>query len=187
MLRKTVLSLILMLAAIMPASAQANTRNISAEKVTVKAIEKPLWEIMAQLTIKNNIPVGLEESALDKDHNNYYFVPNIPYIPPIGTYVTSGVPVVDKLKKNSRIHRIRHELLKLPEVVAFLKTNGLHSSDIHQEFNFTTRKLPDEMNFSDLTLRELLNNITTVKKGGWILKMSDVVGSKEIEYIDFII
>jgi len=30
--------------------------------------------------------------------------------------------------------------------------------------------LPGEMNFSNLTLKGLLNKITKIKRGGWILK-----------------
>jgi hypothetical protein len=88
------------------------------------------------------------------------------------------------LKKNEPIFLVRTKIFELPEVIGFLSENHLKSSMMKGDFNFTTRPFPVELDFSHLTTRELLNKTTKVKRGGWILKQSDVVTSTENEFID---
>jgi len=88
------------------------------------------------------------------------------------------------LKKGKPVGLIRTELLALPEFGTFLKENGLFSSPLRGDLNFINRPLPSDLIFSNLTFRELLNKIAKSKRGGWILKQSDVAGSKEKIFID---
>lgn len=88
------------------------------------------------------------------------------------------------LKKPAPILMIRTKLFTLPEVISFLKEIKINSSFNRSDFNFNNRKLGVELNFSNLTFRELLNKITKIKRGGWIIKKDDVHGSEEKEYID---
>ncbi len=88
------------------------------------------------------------------------------------------------LEKNKPIFLIRNRLLALPEVVDFLQNQKTYSSLNRGDFDFTSRKLPVELNFSNLTFKQLLNKITKVKRGGWILKESDLYRTKDKKFID---
>jgi len=46
------------------------------------------------------------------------------------------------------------------------------------------RTIDEEMNFSNPTFRELLNKVTKIEKGGWILKWKWVSKSTGKELID---
>lgn len=87
-------------------------------------------------------------------------------------------------RKGRPIAFIRNTLIELPEFINTLKATNLNVSKRRSDSNFIDRPMPVEMNFSDLTLRELLNRITKTKRGGWVLKESDVVGNKEKEFVD---
>lgn len=65
---------------------------------------------------------------------------------------------------------IRSLLIRLPEVSSFFTSNQLAISDMVISPWFIDRKLPTEMRFTDLSLKQLLNEITRSKRGGWILK-----------------
>jgi hypothetical protein len=90
------------------------------------------------------------------------------------------------LEDNEEILFIRNKLLVLPEFETFLKENNLNSNSIFStvDSNSVRRKLPNGLNFSKLTFKDLLNNIVKVKRGGWILKQHDMVKKEGIEYID---
>jgi hypothetical protein len=67
-----------------------------------------------------------------------------------------------------------------------LVDNSLYSAKItvgkigkNREIN-----LSSDIVFSNFTLKELLNKITRVKRGGWILKKHDLTGTKDKEYIE---
>jgi hypothetical protein len=89
-------------------------------------------------------------------------------------------------RKNMPIGNLRDKLLNLPEVKDFLVENQLKTSKIRKGSidNSEKRLLDTEINFSNLTLKQLLNKITAIKKGGWILKKHDLVGTKGDQYVD---
>lgn len=61
-------------------------------------------------------------------------------------------------------------VLNLPEFKAFLAENNLYAESDRDDPWYIERPLPVEMKFSNLTFKELLNEITKSKRGGWILK-----------------
>jgi hypothetical protein len=79
-------------------------------------------------------------------------------------------------------------LFRLPEFRAFLRENDLRPSAV--EFTKWDPKAPleNEMNFSDLSFRELLNAIVRSKRGGWILKRYiNSSGNADLDVIELFI
>lgn len=86
--------------------------------------------------------------------------------------------------KNPRVELIQPYLFFLPQVVEFLKANRLSFSNSRTGVTSTLqRKLPSDLEFSEIGLRELLNEITKIKRGGWILKSLDST-DPTIEYLE---
>lgn len=82
------------------------------------------------------------------------------------------------------IGQIRNNILDLPEVQKYLSENNILSTKYRGFIGNAARVLPVGMEFSNLTLRELLNKITKIKRGGWLLRQSYLYGTKEKEYIE---
>jgi hypothetical protein len=80
-------------------------------------------------------------------------------------------------------------VLGLPEFRSFLADNNLYAESDRTAPAFIERPLPAGMKFSDLTFRELLNEITKSKRGGWILKTNKLKKpeNKDKEFIDILI
>lgn len=74
------------------------------------------------------------------------------------------------LEKDKEIAFIRRRVFDLPEVKSFLIENNILTTKTRSFGLYTQRKLEAELNFSNLTFRELLNKITKAKRGGWILR-----------------
>lgn len=92
-------------------------------------------------------------------------------------------------KKGDNVEAISDLLVTLPELKTFLKVNDLYFNPSREGFDFQldaqlNRKINGAMDFSEITFRDLLNKVTAIKRGGWILKASDRYGTKEREYID---
>ncbi len=87
------------------------------------------------------------------------------------------------------IEDITINIVLLPEFRNFMNENNFHFSNIREGTNFVIkaqygRTLNEEMDFSNLTFRDLLNKITKIKKGGWILKWRYVLKTTGKELID---
>ncbi len=78
-------------------------------------------------------------------------------------------------------------ILYLPEFKSFLAENELNSYARKVGSWFDERPLKFGMKFSNLTFRELLNEITKSKRGGWILKKTKSSNIKEGEIIEIMI
>jgi hypothetical protein len=87
-------------------------------------------------------------------------------------------------QKNFSIGQIRNNILDLPEIQTFLSEQKIFSTKWRAFVASATRRLPVEMKFSNLTLRDLLNKITKIKRGGWLLRQSYLYGTAEKEYIE---
>lgn len=87
-------------------------------------------------------------------------------------------------QKTNPIAFIRKEILDLPEVKKFLDENNMLSTTARRYADYTNRGLPNEMKFSDLTFRDLLNKITKFKRGGWMLLNPYVLPKSEKEYLN---
>lgn len=84
------------------------------------------------------------------------------------------------LGKDETIAFVRVKIFALPEFTKFLNENNIYSSSNRSGMlNSLDRKILTEVNLSNITLRELLNKITKIKRGGWILKRNKSYVSKE--------
>ena len=92
-----------------------------------------------------------------------------------------------ELEKGKSVNDITISIVKLREFGGWLRKNKLHfnlarsGSSVLLNAQYG-RKLDEAMSFSNLTFRELLNEITKIKKGGWILSWESV-STKGDEYI----
>jgi hypothetical protein len=77
-------------------------------------------------------------------------------------------------------------ILELPEFRTFLSENNLHAEAEQVGCWYLERPVPDEMSFSNLSFRDLLNAITRSKRGGWILKRAKPNGDRK-NYVELII
>jgi hypothetical protein len=230
---------------------QEKERDLKDQRITIKMDKQPLGVVFRELMVKYDVPIGFEESALDRDHNDFNFETNIPYdiqreyqsadkslrvtvtkenlFTPkmhwisinikngklsnvldavvlqmdnykweINDEVINIYPIKGRDERYRRILEttvqnfalsqsqpklwlIRNKIIELPEWRSFLSENNLYCSFYRESLDNLTRKLSGDINLSNLTFRELLNKITKVKRGGWILKQSDVFGTKEKE------
>ena len=62
-------------------------------------------------------------------------------------------------------------LLSIPEFKDYLAKNDIHGQSSFPFPWFRRRPLPQEMRFSNLTLRQLLNEIAKAKGGGWNIRL----------------
>jgi hypothetical protein len=78
------------------------------------------------------------------------------------------------------LFQFQQEILAMPELIKFMNDNGLCTTD-HSARSIINvkRKLPDEIHFSDLTLIELFNRSTKIKRGGWFLRRYRYSNGKE--------
>ena len=84
-----------------------------------------------------------------------------------------------------RVWSIRNGLFALPEIKAFLAENKLYySAGRGSSVDRLMRPLQNEFTGSKITLRDLLNKITRIKGGGWILKQNKRFDDKEKEFIE---
>ena len=78
-------------------------------------------------------------------------------------------------EKGMTVRDVTANIKKLPEFEKFLKENnlvffGTRNGALLRINAQYGRTIDAEMNFSNLTFRDLLNKITKIKKGGWILR-----------------
>jgi hypothetical protein len=234
------------------AEGQSNTGELKGKRLTIHKRNETVANVFAYLIIDCDVPIGFEESTLDRNHNDFDFETNLPYerkrvavsadgqtrisvtiqrvieekprltidvenvplakvldtiVAQMNNYkweIHDGVvdifPVFGRDKRFEEllstnietfvltnpfhIFDIRTRLIHLPEVENFLKTNNIHMSDLRESIFNQERKLSTDLNFSGLNLRDLLNKITNLKRGGWILKKSDAFGTKDKEYFE---
>jgi hypothetical protein len=74
------------------------------------------------------------------------------------------------LGKGTQFLRIQYYTTELlPEFQDFLRDNGLRAGDYHF-LGYSKKPTAEDMRFTNLTFREVLNAVVKVKRGGWILK-----------------
>jgi hypothetical protein len=218
--------------------------NLKDKRITIKMEKQPLGLVFRYLMENYDIPIGFEESLLDKDHNEYFFDTNLPSVGEANFQSTNGIAelkfrvetkftaelhpitvkfdngkleeVFDKIvgqmehykweindnvinifptqgrvekfqkmmevkiadfkfEKGKTVNDITINIKKLPEFIKFVQENNLvffgyrPGGAIRVKAQYG-RTVDAEMNFSNLTFRELLNKITKVKKGGWMVR-----------------
>lgn len=73
--------------------------------------------------------------------------------------------------ENPAIYMIASEILAMPELLDFANDNGLCVVNLDEiSWKYSKRQHSGKIQFSDLTFRELLNNIAKIKGGGWTLR-----------------
>lgn len=80
------------------------------------------------------------------------------------------------LPKGSKVEEITVSLLNLPEFRQFRRSHRLSFFPVREGVTVLIeqqygRTIDQPMEFKNISLRDLLNNITKIKKGGWILRM----------------
>lgn len=225
-------------------------------RITIKMENQPLGAIFRYLMENYDIPIGFEQSTLDRNHSDYRLDTNLPARPrhtsrnaqgieftttyegfgkaeihsitvdvknggvdevfnqiveQMGNYkweINDGVinifPTLTRderfeklldlkikrfaLEKGKTVKDITATIKALPEFKVFMEKKQLHFSGARIGMNFVIkaqygRMLDKEMDFSDLSFRDLLNKITKVKRGAWALKWLWFTPTGE-EYID---
>ena len=233
------------------------TPELKDKRITIKMTKEPLGKIFRTLIENYDIAIGFEESALDRENDDYDFDVNLFYMLgettekttpngngqisvtvdrtwkikqhwftvnaenerledvlnqivgqmenykwEINDEIVNIFPIRDrderfkkllelkvinyKFGKNIEIGFIRTFLFKLPEFRQFLDENSLSIFLSRQSNEYRLfRKLDVALDFSNLTFKELLNQITKIKRGGWILRRNKIVRStSDKEYID---
>ncbi len=154
--------------------------------------------VSVQVRVKHNFYAGNYPVSLDLENASIEDVFNA-IVPQMGNYdwsMRDGVinifPVIgrDRLLADLLDLKIRHfrlqegsmvsdiilALLDLPEFQHFRKTNRITFSPIREGSSTLIetqygRPIDGAMHFENITFRDLLNQITRIKKGGWILKI----------------
>lgn len=88
------------------------------------------------------------------------------------------------MPKNSPIHRIRLEIEDSPEVKAFVAKAGVSIPVLRKGGGTRNHIIDQELDLPGLTLKELLNQVTKVKRGGWALKRNKFVRNPTGNKID---
>src|SRR5690349_1534385 len=57
---------------------QEKKSELKDKRITIQEAEKPLYYVFIKLMYVYDVPIGFEESTLDKDHNDYFFQTNVP-------------------------------------------------------------------------------------------------------------
>lgn len=228
------------------------------KRITIKMEKQPLGVVFRYLIENYDIPIGFEQSILDRGHIEYAFDTNLPAVAtykqqnadgsvkmtttsetaykakvhPITLNFENGklkdvfnqivkqmenykwelddgvvniLPIkgrderFEKLlglhierftfEKGKTVEDITTRIMLLPEFRRFVKESNLDFNGIRTGVNFVIkakygRKINESMNFSNLTFRELLNKITKIKRGGWILKWRYVSKTTGKEVVD---
>ncbi len=227
------------------------------QRITIKMEKQPLGLVFGYLMENYDIPIGFEESILDRGHSEYDFYAN----PAIAKHETASAdsnitftttakpsfkadlhpitvnvqnerlevvlnqvvkqmenykweindgvvnifPIRDRderferllglkierftFEKGKTIEDITTNIQSLHEFLRFMGKNRLIFIGVRTGADFVLkaqygRTLEVGMDFSNLTFRDLLNKITKIKRGGWILKwkgISRTTGKEEID------
>ncbi len=204
------------------------------KRITLQMEKKQLSSVFIRLLYYYDVPIGFEESKLDKDHNDYRFQSNVPpdeerwkynINKPLAEYKDIEDHLITLNFKDARLEDVMDEIVRqmqnydweinndvvnifpikgrdprfekllnlrirgfivpkgsrvglaqttilfyVPEFKAFLDENNLYTHSLRDDVLYINRPLPMDLEFSDLTLKELLNEITKAKRGGWILR-----------------
>lgn len=89
--------------------------------------------------------------------------------------------------KGNSSSMIRSRIRELPEFKEFLAERGIHSSAATPGEGFGNVPLSDEFEFSNVSFRDLLNKITVLKRGGWVLRYKGDPAKEGKEYIEILI
>jgi hypothetical protein len=224
---------------------QERQLDLKNRRITIKMETQPLGNVFKYLMENYDIPIGFEESTLDRGRPDFKFYANLPGQPQNKSQSDDGVgftwtykgrifkakkypitldaenerleEVFDKivgqmenykweindgvvnifpakgrderfkklmgmnvqrftLEKGKTVEDITTNLLSLPELVRFLEgnkliflgvRNGTSTDVLKAQYG---RPIDVRIVFSNMTFRDLLNRITKIKRGGWVLR-----------------
>ena len=232
-------------------SGQVSHDTLKQKRISLQIDHGSFGDIVKRLIVDYDIPIGFEESALDRARNDFDFEPNMP-LPVVETPSVNdgriGVSIITEpvfeakyhefsihaenssldevmnmivgqmpnykwelsdgivnifpakgrdekyknlldvqiksfvIKRPAYIGKIRNTLLTLPEITEYLQENDLRTTlNTSGYIENLKRELPSELNFSNFSLRQLLNNITKIKRGGWILRQHSLYGAGYVD------
>lgn len=249
LIRLAVIGLLVCTAMTSAVSGQEVSDETPVSKVTIRMKNRPLYTVLWTLIQKYDVPIGFEESELDRNRNAYWFYAQrpvnestireyadremFPAALPAKKYLIS-VDFTDadietvlrsvvaqmrnyRLEKNEGVYNIvpfrgRDErlrrlmdlkvkeflvgieatadsilpriLLFLPEFKVFIDENSLQAQLGSDMGYFDERIFPDGVRLIDLTFRQLLNRLTVLKRGGWIVRIHGKDGKSGADLIE---
>jgi len=235
---------------------QKNANDPKDKRITLRVEKISFGMVLGYLMEVYDVPIGFEQSILDRDNGDSRFSANSPGVAPEKLENVEGVlkiiaypgfkpPVhpVTIFAENERLEDVLNKIVKqienykweindgvvniypvkgrdnrfekllrlkikrftfekgkpiweitknikaLPEFSSFTTANNLHysggrsgpESALQEQYG---RTIDEGMDFSDLSFRDLLNKITKIKRGGWILKWRFISKMTGEEYID---
>ncbi|MBK7704916.1 MAG: hypothetical protein IPJ30_03860 [Acidobacteria bacterium] len=86
-----------------------------------------------------------------------------------------------RISKGDSFGSMQLEIYVLPEIQDFLIKQSSGVSDTRFDLGHLDRVFKSELVFRDLTLKELLNRITKVKRGGWVVRRDMLSKQKDGE------
>lgn len=251
--------LIILLASAFFAFGQEKAVALKDKRITLQLEKQPLGVVFRYLTNIYDVPIGLEQSTLDRDHNDYFFETNLVDISRFTTrdkYTKEIIPmtfwrikiqkhwftinaanapledvmnqiveqmenyewkIVDEvvniypvkgrderfekllevnienftIKKKFVVGEFKSRINYLSDLYPFLQKNNLHISGWSASNNYADinriMDLEGDLKFENLTLKELLNKVTKIKRGGWMLRRMELTPTdpeKEVLKID---
>jgi hypothetical protein len=250
--------IIICLAGTFPVFGQEKEIDLKDKRITIKMEKQPLGLVFKYLMENYDIPIGFEESTLDRGLPDYNFHANLPGKPAHRmqnadgsiTFATTAERVfkaeshpITVNAENERLEEVFNQIVEqmenykweinddvinifpikgrderfekllginiqrftfekgktvedittniqlLPEFLRFMGKNKLVFTGMRAGADFILkaqygRTINVGMDFSNLTFRDLLNKITKIKRGGWVLKwkwISRTTGDEHIE------
>ncbi len=249
-------SLLLILGVSSEVLSQGKSLNLKNQRITIKAEKIHFGTVLGYLKEVYDIPIGFEQSVIDRKTVGWRFSvnsPGISYYPlenvdgvikfPVNSRFEPPLQPITLDAENERLEDVLNQIIKqitnykwkindgvvniypikgrddrfekllnlkiknftfekgdpiwkittniksLPEFSTFtaennLRFNGARSGPEGAVQKMYDRKLNESMNFSNLTFRDLLNKITKIKRGAWILKWRFLSTKTGEEFID---
>ncbi len=163
-------------------SCEQRVFNTKEKKISINVKNEPLDKVLDEIVLK------LQYYKWDLNNGVINIYPiigvNERYRDLLKIKIKNFSLLLNEKGETNRVSKIREEIFKLPEVKEFLKTKNLFFSG-SRIFSPNLRiGLKENLMFSDLTLKELLNKITNIKRGGWILKRSILSNGGNHEFVE---
>jgi hypothetical protein len=228
-------ALIVLTSGLIEIDAQHKKHDLTEKRITIQITNKPVYDVFVKLMNEYDIPIGFEESTLDREHDDYFFQTLMPPQDRKDDFAdepqtkSSGLPAKNHLisldLKNVRLELVLDETVKqmknyewvindgvvnifpiegrnpkfeklldiniqgfgmsksdryssiqplivlnLPEFRAFLAENNLYAESDRYIPSYSDLTLPAEIQLTNVTFKQLLNRITKLKRGAWILR-----------------
>lgn len=78
-MKKVGIVVLLLTTVVLTVPGQRKVEALKEKRVSIQVSRKPLFDVFMRLIYDYDVTIGLEESVLDREHNDYHFETNIPY------------------------------------------------------------------------------------------------------------